>query len=1166
MDTRVPLNPTGAVVELDDMFGAYPTPETPGVQTLITAKQEFNELASTVTEPIPKRGHYFKHQQFIQRIMKVFPSILMMHQTGTGKTCSFVAFSEYCRQIHESGGNIKRVYVLVKGPSLKNEFRNQLVCRCTAGEYETDLVKNATNEAARKGNITREIKKWYSIKTYTKFANNINSKATKKHGAYTLTDEEIITKYSDCAFFVDEIQNLGLEEDPGLMAGAEQIGETEQTAPIDDIQRIYRQLWRVFHLAQRTRIVLASATPMVNGTGEIPYPMNLILPADRQMPTDGSIDYNTATLEQLEPYFRGKISFVREMDTGAVARYEGERIETEYEIAGRTVRSQLIVYASRMSPELQEIGYRNAQQNPSNFRLAERQAASFVFPDGSYGGTAPRMVKVSRKNKEKGGALAEAQRRAAEWGFGRWVVSDAPDLYRPVPELLPWISNLEYMRHLSCKYAETVRLCRDNPGNCWVYNEFVSGSGAVVEGLCFEAMGFERFNENSSVFVAGTGTQTVGGLSPYCAPAVTGVNRRIRIAPRLRYALLTSETLLSGPKLNAILELMNSYENRHGAYIKVLIGSQIAREGLSISNCLQIHVPPTWNESAAYQALSRALRATSHDDLIQEERRRLISVGEDPDTARVIVNIYRHAALTSDGTSVDLEMYQLSEYKNRQIARMLRIMKQCAIDCQVHYQRNVRPNDVNGSPACDYEECAYRCVDPTPDFNDTTTYDLYYSDNVVAAAVSDLVELFRNRFSITIDDLYRIMTGYRPKFVLMAVEKMITDKIMIYDRYGYQSYVQIDNDTVFLTRDFPTDPSGRTGTETVGGQRFPLSYYSKHLVANLPASLSAHVNKVQSDEQFDIIQQLATMSPETPEFHQTIELLNIDNKVSLLENAVEQFVLRGVTTPTIAGIIAKYQTVLYMLHEPITEITQSALALANRGKGRGRKPNPNTKLKLKKINPAVAGEGQPVVDTDTEQVYINTLYNQVYDRVAYAVTSRYNKADGRIRLLKPSEGIGWRDANPYELPVYNAIVQREIARRSQQFEQFGIYGTILYDNEFRIVDKAAEKGNLAATDARMFNRGKKCRTWLKHQLVDLMWRLQLRSPDYDLVDTTGITRNDYIQFLLNQKVKQTAQQLSTMDDAWLRFYYTWHRSGMNRVDICDYIRNHFQQTGRLMVV
>ena len=71
---------------------------------------------------------------------------------------------------------------------------------------------------------------------------------------------------------------------------------------------------------------------------------------------------------------------------------------------------------------------------------------------------------------------------------------------------------------------------------------------------------------------------------------------------------------------------IKTYENRHGQYIKVLIVTQMARDGINVENVTQIHlVGPIWNESSMYQAQSRGIRATSHDILLNEERNKIIN-------------------------------------------------------------------------------------------------------------------------------------------------------------------------------------------------------------------------------------------------------------------------------------------------------------------------------------------------------------------------------------------------------------------------------------------------------------------------------------------------------------------------------------------------------------
>lgn len=98
---------------------------------------------------------------------------------------------------------------------------------------------------------------------------------------------------------------------------------------------IWAQLWRVFHTVDNSKIIIASASPMVNEPSEILHHLNLILPTFMQLDTDIvretsqrfgidpefkelSFDINDIgddeSLErisrELEPFLRGKISYV----------------------------------------------------------------------------------------------------------------------------------------------------------------------------------------------------------------------------------------------------------------------------------------------------------------------------------------------------------------------------------------------------------------------------------------------------------------------------------------------------------------------------------------------------------------------------------------------------------------------------------------------------------------------------------------------------------------------------------------------------------------------------------------------------------------------------------------------------------------------------------------
>ena len=1228
-------------IQLSDMLESYPVAMTPGFQTLITAKKEFSELASDPAERVPPgvRGFQFKHQKLTMRYLRAYDDLVILSETGTGKSCEVLSFCEYTRRelekakidptrADEKAAHFKKVIVLVKGPTQKNEFKNQLVCKCSDGHYETGIVRRAKTETVQKTNVTLEIKKaGYSISTYTTFAHRIAENYPTEADNPRLAED-----FSDTIFWIDEAHNLLIDPDV--------------TTTYREKQQTYHTIWRVLHLARRSKRIISTATPMINGESEIGSLMNLILPLNGVLPlgydyrtappndirvlfpglpfdpktaTPEQIapyfrgqfppDYNfeTATVEDLEPFMRGRIGFVRASDTGAIPEDQGVPQREEYEVNGVRYQSQLVIYATQMSQH-QSDGYllsKQAVRGRDELFGAERQAANFVFPDGYWGNGITEEERTARQEARRAKAAIKAAIAAGEVapeerqpvqvealpeggiipiavgagepiaeegevgeevaGFERRAfrryVTVRGDTYTAAAEFAPWLQDLAYIRMLSCKYAEIVRLVMNDPGNCFVYGEFVEGSGAIVLALCLEGMGFVRYNESTSMFL-GVGGDTV---KPVCSGSERdAANRRVRPdimshqqgAP-FRYALLTRST--SDAKFHSMMEAMNSYENRHGDYIKVLISSRVGRDGINVSNVLQIHlIGSEWNQSAIYQALSRGIRATSHDDLLNEERERIIAEepGRDPRTARILVKIYKHAAVALDeaGSSIDLQMYRMAEYKDRGIKRLMRIMKQCAIGCRIHYDRNVRPGDVDGSPACDYDICRYQCVDPPPTEEDFSTYDVLYAGEVVTDAVGEIINVYRQRNALTLDQIAALLPHYRRKYLIMALERLITNKTALIDRFGYTTYLREDKGSFYLDRTHPTGVA----------PLYAMSYYTQGVIGIEQETLANIVVRLEAGEHQEVLAELENMDPQDPQFDLRLGAISIEGQATILEEVIMRAV-RGNRTNFTDAIINKFQRMIFPIHEPVTELNKVYETVAQRRPRRGRRPNPETKRRIKKINPITIDETKITRDEDTEVVYLHTLYSQVINQTGYATTARFNKAEGRIRLLKPSEiEDGWRDLNEIEMPVYNAFIQIEIATRNRPFEEHGIYGFILPDKKFRIRDRLTEAVG-AADDARKIKRGKVCETWYRPDLLDVMFEVGIEEPGGLFPDFKEDQKMQLVQILLQRRINKTYQELVTWDLKRLVWYFKWYSATkIKREVLCELIKNRMAATGRLL--
>lgn len=1230
---------TDADIQLSDMLESYPPAMTPGFQTLITAKKEFSELASDPAERLPpgKGFRPFKHQKFTHRYLRAYDDLVIISETGSGKSCESLGFIEYTRkelekakidptQADEKAAHFKRVVVLVKGPTQKSEFKNQLVCKCSDGHYVTGIVQRARTATVQKTNLTLEIKKaGYTVSTYTSFAHRIAEQYPTE-----ADNERLAEDYSDTIFWIDEAHNLLI--DPGT------------TTTYKEKQQTYYTIWRVLHLARRSKRIISTATPMINDENEIGSLMNLVLPLNGMLPSGydyrtappndirvlfpglpfdpriaspeqiapyfrgqfpADYDFKTATLQDLEPFFRGRIGFIRASDTGAIPEEQGVPQREEYEVNGIRYQSQLVIYATAMSQH-QSDGYMLAKQairGRDELFGAERQASNFVFPDGYWGNGITDEEREARREARRAKAATKAAIAAGEvreeeeaqptealpvggilplatrtepggetfvtgaepQGFERRAfrryVTVRGDTFAPTAEFAPWLQDLAYIRMLSCKYAEIVRIVMDEPGNAFVYGEFVEGSGAIVLALCFEGMGFVRYNESTSMFLG------VGGaaVKPVCSGSEADAdNRRVRpdILSRqqggpLRYALLTRDTL--DAKFHSMMEAMNSYENRHGDYIKVLISSRVGRDAINVNNVLQIHlIGSEWNQSSIYQAMSRGIRATSHDDLIKEEQERLRAERGDPTAAHVTVKIYKHAAVALDeaGSSIDLQMYRMAEYKDRSIKRIMRIMKQCAIGCQVHYNRNVRPGDVDGTPACDYDVCRYECADPPPTEEDYSTYDVLYAGEIVTDAIAEIINVYRQRNALTLNDIATLLPHYRRKYLIMALERLITNKTPLIDRFGYTTYLREDKGSFYLDRSYPTGIPAS----------YAMSYYTQGIIGIEQESLANIVVRLEAGEHREVLAELETLDPQDPQFNARLGAISIEGQATILEEVIMRS-LRGNRTPFTNAIINRFQRMIFAINEPVTELNKVYEQVAQRRPRRGRKRNPETKRRIKKINPITVDETRIVRDETTELVYLHTLYSQVINQTGYATTARFNKGEGRTRLLKPSEiDDGWRDLNEIELPVYNAFIQIEIAKRNRPFEEQGIYGFILPDKKFRIRDRLTEAAG-AADDARKIKRGKVCETWYRPDLIDVMWEIGVQSPGGIFPNFQPGQEAQLVNSLLQRRINKPYEELATWPLDRLIYYFKWYSvrpTDFKRERICELIKNRMAETGRLL--
>ena len=1101
--------------QLDDFLPTYRSLQEPHPQSYIASKKEFADLREEPKERPPlERGEYYSGQELFSRIMMLTDRMFMFWEPGVGKTCGFTAYGERVKKISESisymmktyfqsSSRIKKCIILVKGETLVKEFRTQIVRVCTPkGEYDTPSVM-AAKGIAKESAITKELNKWYEITTYGVFASKLKQLREERGG-----DTALIEEYEDCIFFVDEIHNLRIGCVSGKSSDEEDIVEDESL--IRDIlkskketKRSYRQLDYLFHLLQRCKVILASGSPMINDPCELGPLMNLILPMSMRFPRD--FNFETATADDVEPYFRGRISYIRQLDTGIDIHLNGENLQYD----GQNFNT--IVYKSMMQP-FQDTVYSRILGNEReggarSVWAGPRKASNIVYPNGMTGnvgynhyiGSYEALLKAKnvRVIPNRRGRRAKKVSPRVESREERVAREEKEvELRERYLAFMQVLSNVDEVRKFATKYATIADLEKNvlrnsrQPGNSFVFCDFV-GIGAEQIAKIFEAAGFEEFNETTSVFE--TPSQSVLAKSPTFRNGRQEERAlRVGFVKKPRYALLTPEEGRRDRVFRSMMDAFNSYENRHGELIQIFIGSPVARDGINLMNVVRIHpVSPTWTPSGDFQAKSRGIRSASHDDLLYEKRVEYELNNRDPKTARVRVEIYNHVAISAmSSLSIDLLMYATSEIKKRSILRVENLMKIHSVDCLLNLSRNIRPSDI---------EPPHICYDTTPVIlgGDTSTSDILYANADVTTIIPAIKTIFEVETVMSIKSLKAQLQGREIKtsafFISIALQQLIDTHEILRDRFGFPIYLNSDGVMVYTTYDRPL---------STNKAQYDLHFYRSNLIGNITLTLQEYLEDKSLDENAGIVNYL---QQNIDKLDYVLDSLPMNRKIDVIERIL---IDPSTNAELLQKLLEKYKHAIFQFREPVNAIVEVSKRLRqmnlNRKKGRF------IELEGRKAT-QIAEDAISTISETGVVVLVHNLWNRHVDRQKFNLFGKVKMA-GRLRMWKQGES-QWRDPLFYEEPVYMSLVQLRINTVFKPLEEREVYGIEIglniageYETFFGIVNFLNSKEHLVQ-DARLKAKGKELHSWKMFELYDLLMYLNIKWPStpYVLRDGNVIT-------------------------------------------------------------
>lgn len=736
-------------MDIASFLPEYPAISSGDFYQEIYDREEFRELKLTAEETVPTEpGQLMRHQKIPQRylsVFTVFDRMLLVWEMGAGKTCAAIGISEGVFAQPEFG--IQKAVYLARSKDLYDKFMHALATQCTAGQYLPEERRIKYSDQSWLMARNRLIRKRYRCETYYIFC---------ERELWNVSDEKIRRNFSNHVFIFDEIHNLRDSRKPGKRSKS-----GRYTLSTGDL---YNSLFRLLSVAENVKVVFLSGTPMTNSVDEIGSVFRLLtgdtsIPSAREFAReymaendDGVLEVRDDKLAELQEIFRGRVSYLRAVNIPTV--FEGSIL-----------------------PGFQQFSL--YPDSPSDFQL---QAYSEAYAADTASGI-PGSIEPPEEDLERSGVFNNS-REAALMVFpdGSWG-SRGYDTYikQKTAPLLPENPTVEDVYRLSAKYGmvlEQLLAMRNGEiprRKIFIFCKYVNGSGLRAFGEILKKFGIE--------------STTSGRLTTTAD----------------RFSIVTSSAAdnkdpSAAAKTNKIISAFNNPNNVTGERLWVLMGTEKIAEGYDLYDCDICHIfTPHWNYSETEQAIARIKRMGRHAGLeaLQGER--------------VTVKVYQHCFVTPGDSppSIDLKMYGISEKKDIAIAKMRRILKESAVDCQLTFARNYVGDETDNSRECDYTQCEYTCNGITDPFSteiNENTWQLYYANTEGIKQL--LTALLAVKFTVTIPEalsFIRAGTYVIPgvKVTVHALLRVAADLIEtaepVVDLYGFTGYVAVEGDRLFLT-------------------------------------------------------------------------------------------------------------------------------------------------------------------------------------------------------------------------------------------------------------------------------------------------------------------------------------------------------------------------------
>ena len=819
------LIPQG-VDDVERDYGLYPSIDDPLFTQKLLQKREFSETKQDAIKdsdidtknPCDPEGEFelTAVQRFVGRFMSPecpYYSALLYHGVGVGKTCAAVTIAENHLRLFPR----KPVFIIAPRtiqPGFKRTIFDDEALKigededpniskgCTGNSYLKRTGTEYEREKAVVGRrVNQAINARYKILGYTQFYRYIedvlkNTPRGLEGEEKALAEIDLLRReFSGRMVIIDEAHNLRDNPREVAQENIDAAGDTELTETQAG-KRLTPSLLKVLDAAEGLKLVLLTGTPMYNSHVEIVFLLNLLLRNDKK-----------ATISEKDIF----------SPTGFITREGKERLGA---VASRYVSfmrgENPLTFPVRLRPKgITLDGW--ASIDLKGQPIAEKQRTDLVklpFVGVQFEGDAlDRYTEISEAAAEKGLTLPSLDEMTQR---GNWIFPD-PGGFEAMFEERPgtltqyaardgpptWLLE-DSLASVSPKAAITLKRAATCNGLVFVYSRFIK-SGAVPLALALEANGYTAWNRDKPLLADGI----QDGKGRQCALCVKRekehAGQKHRFTPA-KYILVTGQAGLS-PNNGVAIQAARAKTNMNGGEVKIVIGSQVASEGVDFRFVREIYVFDSWfHLNKMEQVLGRGIRTCSHASLPADQRNCMI---------HLLVNTFEG----NETETADMYMYRMALMKAAQTGVVTRTLKEYAIDCNLNRdaivisglkgrtqkdsqgmtRQDVTLNDTPFTNICDWiETCDYQCKIPVTintDTDDISSYDDYaarWHESQLKQAIKTMFESERDPI-FRLETITEIFSAVPPRAIASLLTEIVGNKSFRLRIGGVDGYVVYRN-------------------------------------------------------------------------------------------------------------------------------------------------------------------------------------------------------------------------------------------------------------------------------------------------------------------------------------------------------------------------------------